>query len=84
MAEKIKIDVCMAATDAERLQLIEVSKLFWQNKGYRLLNDQIGPDSVKVYEGKIEGAADARRYRPVTKYAKEPLDEPIVLVFIKD
>jgi len=83
MAEKIKIDICMAPTDAERRQLVEVSILYWHNKGYQLLNDDIGPDSIKLYEGKIVGTPPNARYMPSTKYAKEPLDEPTVLIFIK-
>ena len=83
MAEEIMIDVCMAATDQERKKLIDFSVFYWEKKGFKLLNEDLGPDKITLVEGKIVAEDSALHYLPNTQYAKRKHDGAVALIFIK-
>lgn len=83
MSDEIMIDVCMAPTDDERQQLIALSKLYWENDGYELISDKLGPDKITVTEGKIAVKPPNKIYLPNTQYAKRRRDGAAVVLFVK-
>ena len=81
--DRIVVDVITSENADNQIETANASLMYWQENGFQLLTDTIGPDSVQIYEGKITGDPPDRLYRSELMYDKAIIEEPIVLIFIK-